>query len=389
MMIIWDSKYTTISVYAFIVICCSIIFYRIAVDTNIFIAKINSIISTLEPFIIGAVIAYLLNFILLFAEDKILNYGNLKNLKPKCKRGLGIVITYLIAFLLIALFIQFVLPQLIESLLGLVNDIPSYLTNLSEFLTKNTKNLNIDKEYLDIAVTKLNDFVNYLISIAADLLPVIGQALGVVASSIWNIVLGIIISIYLLIDKEKFCALGNKLIYALFNEKHSKRILELVDRSNDTFGKFLSGKIIDSLIIGILTFIVLTVFKMPYVLLVSVIIGITNIIPFFGPFFGAIPATIIILFVSPIKALWFILIIIVIQQIDGNIIGPKILGDSIGISAFWILFSLLVAGKFLGLVGMVIGVPLFAIIYSVIKEVIESKLAKKGLPTNTKDYFKK
>ncbi|WP_220797943.1 AI-2E family transporter, partial [Paraclostridium bifermentans] len=295
----------------------------------------------------------------------------------------------IVAFILLALFIQFVLPQLVESMLGLVNDIPTYLTNLSDLLTKYTKDLNVDKEYLDIAVTKLTDFINYFISVAAGLLPVVGQALGIVASSIWNIVLGVIISIYLLIDKEKFCALGRKVVCAVFNEKHSKRILQLVDRSNDTFGKFLSGKIIDSAIIGVLTFVVLTIFKMPYVLLISVIIGITNIIPFFGPFFGAIPATIIILFVSPIKALWFILIIIVIQQLDGNIIGPKILGDSIGISAFWILFSLLVAGKFLGLVGMIIGVPLFAIIYSIIKEVIEEKLDKKGLPVNTNDYLKK
>ena len=385
----WNSKYTTISVYSFIVICCSIIFYRIASDTSVFMGKISSIISTLQPFIIGAVIAYLLNFILVFVEERMLSKNKLNQLKPKSKRAIGLLVTYIVAFILLALFIQFVLPQLVESMLGLVNDIPTYLTNLSDLLTKYTKDLNIDKEYLDIAVTKLTDFINYFISVAAGLLPVVGQALGIVASSIWNIVLGVIISIYLLIDKEKFCALGRKVVCAVFNEKHSKRILQLVDRSNDTFGKFLSGKILDSAIIGVLTFVVLTIFKMPYVLLISVIIGITNIIPFFGPFFGAIPATIIILFVSPIKALWFILIIIVIQQLDGNIIGPKILGDSIGISAFWILFSLLVAGKFLGLVGMIIGVPLFAIIYSIIKEVIEGKLDKKGLPVNTNDYLKK
>ena len=136
-----------------------------------------------------------------------------------------------------------------------------------------------------------------------------------------------------------------------------------------------------------LTFVILTVFKMPYTILISVIIGITNIIPFFGPFFGAIPSFVIIMFVSPIKALWFLLIIFVIQQLDGNVIGPKILGDSIGISAFWILFSLLVAGKVLGLVGMIIGVPLFAIVYSIIKDIVEAKLRKKGLPTETDDYM--
>ena len=207
-------------------------------------------------------------------------------------------------------------------------------------------------------------------------------------SRIWNIVIGIIVSIYLLIDKEKLCALSKKITYGLFNKKHADKIVELVERSNYTFGRFLIGKIIDSLIIGVLTFVILTIFKMPYTILVSVIVGITNIIPFFGPFIGAIPSFIIILFVSPVQAVWFLLIIFVIQQLDGNIIGPKILGDSIGISAFWILFSILVAGKMLGILGMIIGVPLFAIIYSIIKEYIEDKLNKKGLKVETKDYIK-
>ena len=389
MKIDWNSKYTTISIYSFIVVCCSIIFYRIVWDTSMFAGKVSEIISTLQPFIIGGVIAYLLNFILVFVEDKLLSKEKFNNLKPKSKRALGLLVTYIVAFILIYLFVQFVLPQLVSSIMGLVNDIPMYIANLSDLITSYTHDLNVNKEQLNLAVDKLTDLINYFISVAAGLIPVLGEALRIVASSVWNIILGFIVSIYLLIDKEKFFGLGRKVIFAVFSEKHAKRTLELIDRSNDTFGRFLSGKIIDSAIIGVLTFIVLTIFKMPYVLLISVIIGITNIIPFFGPFFGAIPATIIILFVSPVKALWFILIIIIIQQIDGNIIGPKILGDSIGISAFWILFSLLVAGKFLGLVGMIIGVPLFAIVYSIIKEVVEEKLDKKGLPIDTKDYMNK
>ena len=181
--------------------------------------------------------------------------------------------------------------------------------------------------------------------------------------------------------------LKQKITYALFPKNIAEKTIEITHRSNSTFGKFLVGKILDSLIIGILTFFILTISKMPYATLISVIVGITNIIPFFGPFIGAIPSFIIILFVSPVKALWFLVIILVIQQIDGNIIGPKILGDSIGISAFWILFAILVAGKFLGLVGMIIGVPLFAVVYSLIKEIIEAKLKKKGLNIETEDYL--
>ena len=382
----WNDKYTTISVYSFIVICCSIIFFRILSETGSFINKLTEIIGILQPFTIGFVIAYLLNFILIFIENNMDKIDSLKNLKHSSKRGISIMLTYIFAIFMIYVFIQFVLPQLIDSVSGLVNDIPTYVNNASNLLNDIIKNTDLDSEYLDLALTKWNEFVNYVIKIATNFLPVLGNTVMTVAASIWNIVIGLIVSIYLLIGKEKFCALSKKITYAIFNGEHAEIAVELAHRTNDTFGKFLSGKILDSAIIGVLTFLLLTIFNMPYKLLISVIIGITNIIPFFGPFFGAIPSAIIILFVDPGKVLWFLLLIFIIQQLDGNIIGPKILGDSIGISAFWILFSLLVTGKFLGIVGMIIGVPLFAIIYSIIKDVVEIKLSRKGLPVETDNY---
>ena len=268
----------------------------------------------------------------------------------------------------------------------LVNDIPNYIANLSKTFEDLSKVINIDQKYLGVALEKWQELLNYILTLLTNLLPVLGNLLKNTISSIWNLILGLIISIYMLIDKEKFAALSTKITFALFSKENANTLLKLARRSNKTFGNFLIGKIIDSAIIGVLTFIILSIFKMPYTILISVIIGITNIIPFFGPFFGAIPSFLIILLVSPTKALWFLAIIIVIQQLDGNIIGPKILGDSIGISAFWILFSLLVAGKLLGLVGMIIGVPLFAIVYSIIKDIIEINLEKKGLPKDTADY---
>ncbi len=388
MKIDWNKKYTTISVYAFLVICASIIFFSVIDKMSAFTTKIGWIVSTLQPFIIGFVMAYLLNFILVFYEEKVLVFDSVKNLKKKSKRGISIVLTYITAFLIIALFMQFVLPQLVDSIIGLVNDIPTYVSNATKLIEELTRNLDVNNEYVGMAMEKWNEIVTYTINIITNLLPVLGNVLKIVASSVWNIVLGLVVSIYLLIDKEKFCALSRKITCALFSEENAQIAIDLAHRTNDTFGKFLSGKIIDSAIIGVLTFIILTVFKMPYTILISVIIGITNIIPFFGPFFGAIPSFVIIMFVSPVKALWFLLIILIIQQIDGNIIGPKILGDSIGISAFWILFSLLVTGKILGLIGMIIGVPLFAIIYSVIKDIVEAKLRKKELPIETYDYMK-
>lgn len=387
MKINWNEKYTTISVYSFIVVCCSIIFYLITSRLNVFTGKISDIIGILQPFIIGFVIAYILNFILKFFEDKSENIERFSNMSKKSRRSICLVFTYITAFLIIYLFINFVIPQVIESIVGLANNVPTYLNNVTVLMDFLMEDFNLDAKYLDIANKKLTEVVNYTIQFITDLIPVLGNWVVMIASSVWNILLGLIVSSYLLIDKERFYGIGKKIIYAISSEKVANRIFELVYRSNDTFGRFISGKIIDSAIIGVLTFFVLNIFKMPYSTLISVVIGITNIIPFFGPFFGAIPSAIIILFVSPVKAAWFLLIILVIQQIDGNIIGPKILGDSIGISAFWILFALLVAGKFFGIVGMVVGVPIFAIIYSVIKEVVEEKLKNKGLPEDTEKYM--
>ena len=387
MKINWDKKYNTIAVYAFIVVSLSIIFYNVISKLEAFTGKLNEIVGIFQPFMIGFVIAYLLNFILKFYEEKIFKVKGLNKAKKSSIRGIGIFLSYITAGIIIYVFMQFVLPQLIESLVGLVNDIPKYVKELTIMAESQLYDMDINEEYMAIISKKFTELTNLLIQVLTNLLPIIGNGIMSVASSIWNIVLGIIISIYLLIDKEKFFALGKKVTASLFNEKHTRVILDLAKRTNLTFGRFIGGKIVDSAIIGVLTFIILTIFKMPYVLLISVIIGITNVIPFFGPFIGAIPSAIIILFVSPIQAIWFLVIVLVIQQVDGNIIGPKILGDSIGISAFWILFSILVAGKLFGLVGMIIGVPMFALIYSIIKDVIEARLKYKGLPTETTNYM--
>ena len=382
----WNSKYTTIAAYAFIVICCSILLYFATTQSEWIVESVSGMVDTLQPFIIGGTIAYLLNFVLVYTENLMSKNKKLKNLKVGTKRGLGLVITYVIAGIVTYLFINFVLPQLAESIIGLVNNIPEYLKEATIVIDNLINSMNLEQEYIDLIVEQFNGVVNIVIELLTGIIPVLGNLAVTITSSILNILIGIIISIYILMDKEKFIAMARKITYAIFDKDKSKVILHWARRSNETFGRFISGKLLDSFIIGVLTFIILTIFKMPYTLLISVIVGVTNIIPFFGPFIGGIPATIIILFVSPVQALWFILIIIVIQQLDGNIIGPKILGDSIGIGAFWILFSLLVAAQIMGFVGMVVGVPLFAILYSIIKDIVEAKLAKKGLPIDTEDY---
>ncbi|QQQ87371.1 AI-2E family transporter [Peptacetobacter hiranonis] len=386
MKIDWNRKYTTVAVYSFIVIACSIVFYLISSQVKVFSSKISDFIAILYPFIIGFAIAYLLNFILKFIENRIIS-EKMKGKSPAKVRAISMIITYFVAGTLCYLFVHFVWPELLESIIGLFNDIPNYVNNATVMINKLIEEFNLTPASMEILESKWKEITDFIMNFMTDIIPVIGNTIMIVLSSLWNIVLGVIVSIYLLKDKEKFFAISKKITYAIFNREHSYKILELTHRANKIFGKFLGGKILDSFIIAIITFVVLTIFKMPYTLLVTVIVGVTNVIPFFGPFFGAIPSVILVRFVSPIKAFWLLIIILVIQQLDGNVIGPKILGDSIGVSAFWILFALLIAGKFLGLVGMLLGVPLFAFIYSIIKDVTEERLDKKGLPVNTDDYM--
>lgn len=387
MKINWNTKYTTIALYSFLVICSVMIFYLSLSQLEALLGKVSEVILVLQPFIMGVIIAYLLNFILKFYENVVFETKIFKKMKLKKKRGLGLLLTYITAFALIALFIQFVLPQVIDSIVGLINDIPTYIEKSNRFINESFKNIDLSPRYQEIVYKNVNGLIDYILKFATECIPVIGNLIRTIASSIWNIIIGLIISIYILMEKEKFIGMSRKITIAILPLRSANKIMEIAHRSNTIFGKFLGGKILDSSIIGILTFIILTITNMPYTLLVSVIVGITNIIPFFGPFIGAVPSFIIIVFVSPIKAIWFLIIILIIQQIDGNIIGPKILGDSVGLSAFWILFAIMVAGKFMGVLGMVIGVPIFAVIYSLIKEFIENRLDKKGLAKDTKDYM--
>lgn len=383
----WNKKYNTIAAYAIIVLIVSIIFYLTVSEVNVVKLQIGKYLTTLHPIFIGMAMAYLFNFILELYEDKLINQLIDGKVSPKINRFIGLVLTYATVIILLILFLNFMLPQLVSSVKGLVNSIPEYVKEIGIWLEALEKNFNIPQEYIQLIMEKWDQAMEMVIQFATSLIPKIGNMAKSMLSSIWNIVLGVVVSIYLLIEKEKFKAITKKVVTASFSEKNKNIIFELTNRADVIFGKFLSGKILDSIIIGFLTFLILKFMKMPYTMLVSFIVAVTNIIPFFGPFIGAVPSFFIIFFESPVKAFTFLILIVIIQQIDGNIIGPKILGDSLGISAFWILFSLLIAGKLFGFIGLVIGVPLFVFIYSIIKDIVESKLKKRDLPFETEDYM--
>ena len=258
----WNQRYNTIAVYSCLVFAFSIIFYIIASEVNLFKIQVSKYISIFLPVIIGFIMAYIFNFILEFYENNILKHVFSKDNKKR-DRIVGIILTYSTVFLFLFLFLNFIFPQLIGSIMGLVNDIPRYVRDISNKLIDYSKNFYIEDEYYKFILGKWDEFVNYIVNFATELIPKIGNFTKTILSSIFNIILGVIVSIYLLIDKEKFIALTKKVVFGTFSEDYANLIVKIGNRTDNIFGKFLGGKILDSFIIGILTFVILTIFKMP------------------------------------------------------------------------------------------------------------------------------
>lgn len=368
-----------------IIVSVGIILFFIIKNLGGIFNKVGEIIRLLMPFIYGFAMAYLLAIPLKFLEDKVLKFMDKKN-QYKAKRFISITITYISAAILISIVFAILVPELSRSIYTLLENIPEYINALEEYINNIVIALNLNADMVEELVKDFNSISKYITSIAGTAVLDLFQFSANITQSILNIFIATIISIYLLAGKEKFFAQTKKFLYAILPEKTVKYVVELTRSSHKTFIGFLGGKLLDSLIIGIICFVGMKIFKMPYPLLVSFIIGITNIVPVFGPFIGAVPSVIIIFIASPIKALWFILFILVLQQFDGNILGPKILGNSTGLTAFWVMFAILLGNGLFGVVGMILGVPTFAVIYSIIVSMINNILKEKGLSVETKEY---
>ena len=356
-------------------ISLSILFFFLIYRFQGFGDAISKLTGILMPFIYGAVIAYLLKPVCNCVENF------LRRLLPE-KMGtaanmLAVAISLLFGILVVYALFMMIVPQLITSVTTLyytarnnLNDFVDWASH-QEIIASNQKLLDfIETSYDNLQDTLDNLVRTKLVPSMQSLLS--GAALGVMSfvTFLKNIIIGVIVSVYLLASRKKFGQQCKMILYSLIKPRWADIILEEVLYADKMFGGFINGKILDSAIIGVLCYIACLIFKFPSALLVSVIIGVTNVIPFFGPFIGAIPATLLILIQNPIKALWFILFVLVLQQVDGNIIGPKILGNTTGLSSFWVLFAILLFGGLWGFVGMIIGVPLFAVIYDVLKKFV-------------------
>ena len=397
----WDIRpYLAIGALIFLVFCCCIAVFTMIFKYAALKKACAAFVGILQPILIGAVLGYLFNPLM-----RRIDTGLCGLILPKVKdkekvkhviRTVASILTLLIFLTLFGMIIYMIVPALMESIANLVNTMSANVEHFIDWynnLSLPGKGSGEWEQYLLMAaeyieewfdnslVPQLQDFTqwqNYLTSITL-------SAINVVVV-LKNVVIGLIVSIYVLMEKERFEGQAKKIAFAILPIKQANELIQIVHKVDQIFGGFIIGKIIDSIIIGIICFIGCSILRMPYTLLVSVIIGITNIIPFFGPFIGAIPCLIIVTITDPLHGLYLLIFILVLQQVDGNIIGPKILGESTGLSSFWVIFAIMVGSGLFGFAGMLFGVPTFAVIYYLAQRLISHLLKRKGLPAKSLDY---
>lgn len=391
----FENKYVAWGVTIFSVFAALILLFFAIYRWDYIFGFISTLFTILMPFIYGLAIAYLMNPVVKFFENKVFvklikKFSKKKKDRKRLARVLSLCTSTIIFFGVLITSVSFLIPEILKSIEMLVLNINTYLTNSKELLIDLFGGTSAIKDFINENYGEFSEFMNKSFNegIFDNMMETLGNSIFGTLKFLYNLIIGYIIAIYILVDKEKFKAQSKKLLYTLFDYDRINIILENTRYTDKVFGGFFAGKLLDSLIIGIICFICMIIMGMPYSLIVSVIVGVTNVIPYFGPFIGAIPSAFLIFLVDPGKCLMFIIFIFILQQIDGNIIGPKILGSKTGLSSFWVLFSLLIFGGLFGMVGMLLGVPLFSILYSFINGVLKRRLKEKKLPENSKDYEK-
>ena len=392
-----ENKYFRWGLTAFVVIAVALLCNQVMTNWKTVTDFTSVVVSALRPIIMGLITAYVLNPLMKVYEKyiflKLLGkmMKNKETVVKRLARIFSIALAVITALALISGLMLLIIPELYVNINRLVTSLPGYAENAINYLTE------LAKEYPEL----VNPIIDYFNTASQDLitwvrdgvLPNANQFIAELSMGIYgtfrailDLVIGVIVAIYILGSKEKYSAGARKLAYVLFKKETAKKVIALAGYTDDHFGGFLVGKILDSAIIGVLSFVVFTIFNIPYTLLVSVFVGVTNVIPFFGPFLGAIPSGLLILLVNPWKALIFMILILAIQQLDGNVIGPKILGEKMGLDSFAVIFSILIFGGLFGVPGMIVGVPVFATVFGIVTAICDKNLAKKKLPTDLEAY---
>lgn len=372
---------------AFLVLAAGAVFVAILLHLSEVFSGLKAVLSLFTPFYIGFAIAYLLNPIMNFWEEKVL-----KKLKhPKLKRIFAMVITYVLFLAVLGGAIAYLLPRLIQSVTDLVNSIPKYYEDftvgfnnfiqdhpdIKELYTRNSTSIN----------SAFNTFIEGISASLTDIVSTVASGAIKVGSGLINTLVGIIISLYLLVDKERLIAQSKKVLnFLVRKEDRYEAVLNVGRVTHEKTLNYITARLLDSLIVAVITYIFMIIFKVPYALISALSVGICNTIPYFGSWLGAIPPGIIILISKPSMLIPYIIFILLLEQLDGNVIGPKIQGKHLGLSALWVIFAIFLFGGLFGFLGMLLGVPLFAVIYYFVSTAINSGLTKRGQSTKAADY---
>lgn len=382
-----NKKYNIILKYVVVAIVITLLLVMAIFKWDTVKSVFSTVIGIFQPVIWGVVIAFIMNPIMMSTEKFLGRFIFRKKPRPKVSRAIGVLVATLVFVAVIMALILSVIPEIISALPGIYSGFTDVLVpNISSWFDSVLKDVPSIQGIVD---EQLSDILSTVRSLFSTLGPKLNEFLSSLlnfANSVKNFVFGIIFAIYFLFGKEGLQAQAKKMVVALFKEDTYRRIFSFTSTTNKALLDFVYGKVKDSVIIGIICGVGMLILGMPYVMLISLIIGITNIIPIFGPFIGAIPSALLILIAEPKKVIWFIVFIIILQQLDGNIIGPKILGSKFGLSPFWMLFSIIIFGSMFGIVGMIIGVPLFAVAYGLISDYADRKLKEKNMPTDDSYY---
>lgn len=377
----WKRRYLYMMLSIFGAVSLSILLFFILYRMQGIGDAISTLGSILAPFIYGGVIAYLLRP-LCNSLQRVLSRHLPRKMK-KTAPGLAVAISIITGMLVVYAVIIMIVPQLAVSIVTLWNGIPGSVQKLVIWLgEKFGENEELLKAFTDIynaVYSTLDDWVkNTLMPQITSIVSGVGMSVWNLLKFVYNILIGLIVAVYLLYGRKRFARQSVLIVRSVFPRRWADMLLEEVNFVDRMFSSFIDGKLLDSAIIGVLCYIGCSILRIPNALLISVIVGITNVIPFFGPFIGAVPSALLVLMVDPMKALWFVIFILVLQQVDGNIIGPKILGNRTGLSGFWVMFSIILFGSIWGVVGMLICVPLFAVIYDLVKKLVRRGLKKRG-----------
>ena len=397
----FDNNYFKWGLTIFLTFFCCILAVYILFYNEKFSAVIGRINHILAPVYVGLIIAYLYSPLLNMLESKVMQpiFRKMKFINGSAQRSLArvmaIVVIIIFSVVMIYVVIQVAIKHVFPSIISIVSNLSIYLSNINAWADKLLKNNPMLNSYISNDLNRyaadITEWVNENFkTFSTAVIKSVSQGFLAFIGKLWNFIIGFIISIYVLWSKEEHVARSKKLIYAFFSREAANAFVEAFRYTHRTFIGFFFGKIVDSVIIGLICFMGCTIMQIPYTVLVSIIVGVTNIIPFFGPYFGAIPSAILIFAYDPLHpgyAIVFLIFIVILQQVDGNVLGPRILSTSTGLTGFWIIFSITLFGGLWGLFGMVIGVPVFAVIYAGIRQLSRNKLKKKGYPYKTKDYL--